>query len=51
MAHYATATGKQHLVFEIMPGRDDTVPAAVTYPEVLSPRTTDFQARGGRRSS
>ncbi|CAK8999417.1 unnamed protein product, partial [Durusdinium trenchii] len=39
LAHYATATGQQHLVFEILPGLDDTIPGSSVYRDVLLPRT------------
>ncbi|CAJ1337836.1 unnamed protein product, partial [Effrenium voratum] len=39
VAHYATATGQQHLVFEILPGLDESVPGSPVYRDVLLPRT------------
>lgn len=39
VAHYATATGQQHLVFEIMPGLDDSIAGSPVVREVLLPRT------------
>ncbi|CAL1153991.1 unnamed protein product, partial [Cladocopium goreaui] len=36
LAHYATATGQQHLVFEILPGLDDTIPGSPVYRATIS---------------
>lgn len=43
LAHYATATGQQHLVFEILPGLDDTIPGSPVYRDVLLPRTNRLE--------
>eukprot|EP00434_Breviolum_minutum_P038548 symbB.v1.2.034197.t1/scaffold4369.1/size40568/1 len=43
LAHYATATGNQHLVFEILPGLDDTVPGAFVYRDTLLLRTNRLE--------
>eukprot|EP00439_Symbiodinium_sp_Y106_P068365 s2107_g11.t1 len=44
VAHYATATGQQHLVFEIMPGLDDSIAGSPVVREVLLPRTNLLEA-------